>query len=124
MFELKVGDQIVNLKWGTYAMKLLCARMGIGIDDFFKLLADLAENVTNQKAFTMLENFLHAGYEAANKAKVSDEEVCDWIDKLGGVANVNNSQFVDYINYVIGLTLTGVTPLPGDSELTEKKKEE
>jgi hypothetical protein len=30
---------------------------------------------------------------------------------------------VDYVNYVISLTLTGITPLPGDTT-DDKKKEQ
>lgn len=122
MFELKVGETTVNLKWGTYAMKLFCQRMGTGIDGFFELLQEIADGKSNQqKMLSMLESFIHAGYEYANGQKATDIEVCEWIDYCGGVVKINEGQMVDYINYVISLTLTGITPLPGDTDV--KKKE-
>jgi len=123
MFELKVGDKIVNLKWGTYAMKLLCERTGITLDGFFDLLNKMAGTPSQQEAFNMLQWFLHAGYEYANGVKATDMEVCEWIDELGGIISVNKGQLVDYINYVVSLTMNGVTPLPGD-KVDDKKKEE
>ena len=123
MFELKIGEDIVRLKWGTYAMKLFCTRMGTGIDGFFEVLQEIADGkATQDKMLQILESFLHAGYEYANKSKATDEQVCEWIDHCGGIVQINKGQMVDYINYVISLTLTGVTPLPGDSD--DKKKDE
>lgn len=123
MFELKIGDQVVNLKWGTYAMKLFCERMGTGVDGFFEIIQEIAEaKASQQKMFNILEAFLHAGYEYANKAKATDIQVCEWIDACGGVIKINESQMVDYINYIFSLTLTGISPLPGDTDI--KKKED
>jgi hypothetical protein len=124
MFELKIGDTVINLKWGTYAMKLFCTRMGTGIDGFFELLQEIADGkATQDKMLQILESFLHAGYEYANKSKATDEQVCEWIDYSGGIVNINKGQMVDYVNYVISLTLTGITPLPGDTT-DDKKKDE
>ena len=123
MFELKIGDEIKNLKWGTYAMKLWCDLTGKTVDVFFVALNEMASSVSQQAAFQMTIEIIQAGYECANKEKVSEETVCDWIDQLGGIANVNNTSLVGYINYVVKLTLTGVTPLPGDTS-EDKKKEE
>ena len=123
MFELKIGEDIVRLKWGTYAMKLFCTRMGTGIDGFFEVLQEIADGkATQDKMLQILESFLHAGYEYANKSKATEEHVCEWIDSCGGIVHINKGHMVDYINYVISLTLSGVTPLPGDTD--DKKKEE
>lgn len=122
MFELKLANRTINLKWGTYAMKLLCDRTGKTLDGFFELLSKMADNPSQQEAFEMLQSFLHAGYEYANNQKATDMEVCEWIDQLGGIISVNEGQLVDYINYVITTTMNGVTPLPGDT--TQEKKSE
>lgn len=122
MFELKIGDKIVNLKWGTYAMKLLCDRMVITMDGFFEMLSKMADSPSQQDAFDMLQGFLHAGYEYANGVKATDMQVCEWIDELGGIIAVNNGQLLDYINYVVKSTMNGVTPLPGDVVSEDKKK--
>lgn len=123
MFELSIDEQRIKLKWGTKAMKLLCDRMGIDIDGFFGILDKINKGeTTSQEMFTVIENFLHAGYEYANGSKADENTVCEWIDKLGGIFKVNTGQMIEYINYVIHLTFNGVTPLPG--ELAEKKKED
>jgi hypothetical protein len=122
MFELKIGEQVVNLKWGTYAMKLWCDLTGKTVDDFFLALAALADTTTQQGAFEMTVQMLRVGYKYANKDELSEETACEWIDQLGGIIKVNSSGLVDYINYVVSLTMTGITPLPGDT--TEEKKSE
>ena len=124
MFELKIGEETKNLKWGTYAMKLWCDLTGKTVDDFFAALGELALKTSEHAAFKMTTEILQAGYECANKEKVSEETVCDWIDHFGGIANVNKSALVEYINYVVSLTMTGITPLPGDTAPDEKKNED
>lgn len=121
MFQLIIEDQTINLKWGTRAMKILCDRMGIEIDGFLDVLAEIAAGkATVQQMFTLVENFLHAGYQYANNGEQVDENtVCEWIDKCGGMTKINQGQLVGYINYVISLTYNVSTPLPGEKQ--EKK---
>lgn len=122
MFELKIDDQIINLRWGTKAMKLMCDRMGIDIDGVFEIFDTISKGQsTSSQMFTVVQNFIHAGYEYANGSKIDENTVCEWIDKCGGIFKVNQPPLIDYINYVISLTFNGVTPLNG--ELGEKKKE-
>ena len=123
MFELKIGEEIKNLKWGTYAMKLWCDLTGKTVDDFFASLASLAGTTTQQGAFEMTVQMLQVGYKYANKEDLSEETACEWIDQLGGIMKVNSSGLVEYINYVVSLTMTGITPLPGDTAPDEKKNE-
>ncbi len=124
MFELKIGEEIIKLKWGTYAMKIWCDLTGKEIDDFFKVLSEVDESPTQQMAFDITRNLLRSAYQCANKKEVSDETVCDWLDSLGGIVNVNTTQLVDFINYVIKLTMNGITPLPNDLPGIEKKNED
>lgn len=126
IFELELNDgQKVPLKWGTYAMKLLCVRMDITLDAFFDLLQEIADgNTTEHRMLELLENFLHVGYEFSNGTKATDIQVCEWIDGCGGVAKINSGPLVAYINYVFSVTLTGVTPLNEEADNGDKKKED
>ena len=121
MFELKAGDKVVKLKWGTYAMKLFCERLQMDINCFFDLLGEFANGSSKRaEIFKIVEGFIHAGFEYANGAKMSDMEVCELIDECGGMLKLEKGQIIDYVNYVIENTIHGVTPLPGDKD--EKKK--
>lgn len=82
MFELKAGSKIVKLKWGTYAMKLFCDRLQMDINGFFDLLTEFANGSAKRaEIFKIVEGFIHAGFEYANGAKMSDIEVCELIDE-------------------------------------------
>lgn len=123
MFELIIDEQPIKLRWGTKAMKLLCDRMNTNIDGFFELLNKMDKGqTTSQEVFEIVENFVMAGYEYANGTKIDEETVLEWIDKCGGVFQLNKGQFLAYMNYVISTTFNGVTPLNG--EINEKKKEQ
>ena len=130
LFELKIGEQVIPLKWGTYAMKLYTDRTKSSIDDFFNIIERMAKTgsgetienpVTQHEVFVFIENTIHAGYRAANKQHIDEESVCDWIDACGGVGNLATGQLMEYLNYVIRLTFAGYTPLPSAGE--EKKSE-
>lgn len=125
MFELKTGDQIVKLKWGTYAMRLFTDMRGKEIDHFFEVLQEIYEKLaTPQKMFLIIQDLLMAGYEYANDAKINEKQACEWIDECGGILRVNEGQLIDYINYVISKTFNNVSSLPNDQPALEKKNEE
>ena len=124
MFELKIGEEVVNLKWGTYAMMLFTDKRGKEIEHFFEVLQEISEKLaTPQKMFLVVRDMICAGYECANGKPLTDKQACDYIDECGGILSINQGQLIDYINYVIKLTFVRVTPLPGDT-IDGKKKEE
>jgi len=122
MFDLKINDTTIKLKWGTWAMKRLTDKRGITIDAFFKLLQDITSGETIQdNIFNLLVDFLYCGYEYANGKPPADFEPCEWIDACGGIMKINEGQLIEYVNYVIQRTVNGVTPLPGEKGTEEKK---
>src|SRR6478609_6978995 len=124
MFELKVGEEVVKLKWGTYAMKRFSVLDGHeeGPDHFFDVLQGFspdAEPLPSARLLAIMEKLLIAGHDYATGNQVDDKIVDGWIDECGGVLKINNGPLVEYVNYIVKSTLTSVTPLPGDD--TEKK---
>lgn len=118
-FKLKEG---VELRWGTYAMRLFCNKQGITIDGFFELISELSEGASVDKMFQVMENMISAGFEAATGKTVAASTVCDWIDECGGIMKIGEGPIRDYVNYIVSTTINGVTPLGGDG-VEEKKSE-
>lgn len=131
MFELKIGEEKIILKWGTYAMKIFGILDGMpDVDHFFAVISEFGPDEKNvprvvekSRMFTILEKMLIAGHENATGVRVDERTVCGWIDACGGILKVNEGQMVEYINYIVANTLNGVTKLPNDQSLLEKKNE-
>jgi len=127
MFELKIGEEIVNLKWGTYAMKVFGELDGKPtVDHFFDVIAEFDPEkpvMEKNRMFGILEKMLIAGHQNATGTRVDERAADGWIDACGGILKLNEGQMIDYINYIISVTLTGVTPLPGDEQSIEKKSD-
>lgn len=122
-FELpKTGA--IKLTWGMWAMKLFCDRKGVAVDDFFDIISNLIkpEGVDKKEAYECIIGFLASGYEAYNDRKPTEKEVCGWLDELGGIIGMH-AKVQEYINWIVGLSLANVTPLPNEPE-PEKKNEE
>ena len=123
MFDLIINDTTIKLKWGTWAMKRLCDRRKITLDDFFKLLNSLTTGDSVQDNILNLTiDFLFVGFEYANGKPPAEFEPFEWIDFCGGITKINEGQLVDYVNYIISATVNGVTPLPGEKNIKEEKK--
>jgi len=124
MFDLKINDTTIKLKWGTWAMKRLCDRRNVSIDEFFLLLQNLTKGNTIQNdIFNLLIDFLFCGFEYANGKPPTEYEPCEWIDFCGGITKINEGQLIEYVNYVIKNTVNGVTPLPNEKEEPQKKSD-
>ena len=116
MFELKLNNKTIPLKWGTWAMREFCVTNNIGIDKYFELLGK------TQFDLDLVVKMIHTGYKSAcvsNKEEVlyTENDVCDWIDELGGLFNTEG-QFIEYVKYIISVT---VTTVQGNAK-EEKKK--
>lgn len=106
MFELKLNNKTIHLKWGTWAMREFCVANNIGIDKYFELLGK------TQYDLDMVVKMIHIGYKSAcvsSKQPIEYEEndVCDWIDEIGGLFNTDG-QFIEYVKYIISNTVTAV----------------
>jgi hypothetical protein len=116
MYELKLNNKTIHLKWGTWAMREFCVVNNIGIDKYFELLGK------SQLDLDLAVKMIHIGYKSgcvSNKQAIEYDEndVCDWIDELGGLFNTEG-QFIEYVKYIISTTVTTVQGVAKE----EKKK--
>jgi hypothetical protein len=106
MYELKLNNKTIPLKWGTWAMREFCLVNNIGIDKYFELLG------RTQFDLDLVVKMIHIGYKSAcvsNKQDIeyTENDVCDWIDEIGGLFNLDG-QFIEYVKYIISTTVTTV----------------
>jgi hypothetical protein len=116
MFELKLNNKTIQLKWGTWAMREFCVAKGISIDKYFEVLG------SSQLDLDMIIKLVYIGYKSAcvtNKQEIeyTEDEVCDWIDEVGSIFNAQGPILL-YIKYIVEHTITAVQGTPKD----EKKK--
>lgn len=85
MFEFKLKDKTIPLKWGTWSMKRFCEIKGITIGQYFDIIG--SGNISLEDVIVILQ----AAAEMATKGtvKFTEFEVCDWIDEDGGIVNPN-----------------------------------
>lgn len=114
----------IKLTWGIWAMKLFCDRKGVAVDDFFEVINAFVspEGIDKKEAYSLTINFLTSAYEAQNDRCPSEKEVCGWLDELGGITGMA-ANLAEFFNWIISLTLTNTTPLPGETAEPEKKNE-
>jgi len=106
MFELKLNNKTITLKWGTWAMREFCVANNIGIDKYFELLGK------TQFDLDLVVKMIYIGYKSAcvsNKQDVeyTENDVCDWMDEIGGLFNTEG-QFIEFVKYIISTTVTTV----------------
>jgi hypothetical protein len=116
MFELKLNNKTIQLKWGTWAMREFCVAKSISIDKYFEVLG------ASQLDLDMIIKLVYIGYKSAcvtNKQEIeyTEDEVCDWIDEIGSIFNTEG-QILLYIKYIVENTITAVQGTPKE----EKKK--
>ncbi|CAB5218411.1 hypothetical protein UFOVP213_12 [uncultured Caudovirales phage] len=116
MFELKLNNKTIPLKWGTWAMREFCVANNIGIDKYFELLGK------TQFDLDLVVKMIYTGYKSAcvsskQPIEYDENDVCDWIDELGGLFNTEG-QFIEYVKYIISVTVTTVQGVAKE----EKKK--
>lgn len=102
MFELKLNNKSVQLKWGTWAMREFCTLKGVGLEQYFEILGK------SQTDLDVIIKLVHAGYKSAcitNKIEeeFTESDVCDWIDEIGSIFN-NEGQLLEYIKYIVSTT--------------------
>ena len=117
MFELKLNNKTVQLKWGTWAMREFCVAKGITIDKYFDVLANTQFDLDN------IIKLVFVGYKSAcvsNKELIehSEDDICDWIDELGGIL-ATEGQLIDYVKYIVERTVISVQ---GNKPKKEEKK--
>lgn len=85
MFEFKLKDKTIPLKWGTWSMKRFCEIKGITIGQYFDIIG--GGNISLEDVIVILQ----AAAEMATKGtvKFTEFEVCEWVDEDGGIVNPN-----------------------------------
>ena len=116
MYELKLNNKTIPLKWGTWSMREFCVANNIGIDKYFELLGK------TQFDLDLVVKMIYIGYKSAcvsNKEAVesTEDDVCDWLDEIGGLFNTEG-QFIEFVKYIISTTVTTVQGVAKE----EKKK--
>jgi len=118
MFELRLNNNTIHLKWGTWAMREFCLTNNITLEKYFEMLA------TAQKDIDVIIKLFYIGYKAACVSKkeeiiYNEDDVCEWIDEIGSIFK-GEGQLVDYFKYILSNTHIDVTQTT--SKETEKKK--
>jgi hypothetical protein len=117
MFELKLNNNTILLKWGTWAMCEFCKTYNISLENYFESLASA------QKDLDKIIKLFYIGYKSACVSKKEDIiyneiDVCDWIDEIGSIY-VSEGQLVEYFKYILSTASINVN---STSKETEKKK--
>ena len=117
MFELKLNNKTIPLKWGTWAMREFCIAKNVTLDKYFEMLS------AAQYDIDVIIKMVYIGYKSAcvqNKTsfEYSEEDICEWIDEIGSIFNAEG-QLIDYIKYIISVTVINVNNV---NDKTEKKK--
>jgi hypothetical protein len=118
MFELRLNNNTIQLKWGTWAMREFCIAKGITVDKYFDVLANTQFDIDN------IIKLVYIGYKSAcvsNKQDIEykEEDACDWIDELGSIL-ATEGQLIDYIKYIVDRTIISVQS--NGTKKDEKKK--
>ena len=120
MFELKLNDKTIQLKWGTWAMREFCTTRNITIDKYFEVLGN------TQLDIDIIVKLIHIGYLSACVSKKQDVEytetdVCDWIDEIGSIFTAEG-QVIDYIKYIVQNTVYALSGTPKEQEKKKSSK--
>jgi hypothetical protein len=116
MFELKLKNNTIHLKWGTWAMREFCQTYQVTLEKYFEMLGE------TQKDIDKIIKIFYIGYKSACISKkeeiiYSEEDICEWIDEIGSIY-VSDGQVVEYFKYILSTINVNVT----DVKDTEKKK--
>jgi len=98
MFELKLKNNTIQLKWGTWAMKRFCELEG---KTLMQMIGVLSSGEFDLKTIvSIVQSAAEAGCKT-NKQPIEfgEFEVCEWIDEAGGLSS-KDSQIVEFINYM------------------------
>ena len=115
MFELRLNNNTIHLKWGTWAMREFCKEYDITLEKYFEVLS------TSQKDISVIVKLFFIGYKSACISKkeeivYTEDDVCEWIDEIGSIFK-SEGQLVEYFRYILSNTNVNTS---GPKE--EKKK--
>ena len=117
MIELKLKNDTIQLKWGTWAMREFCKAKDLTIEQYFEVLTASSLDID------VIIKLFHIGYKSAciaNKQpeKYTEVDICDWIDEVGSIF-ASEGAVIEYYKYIVSSTVTSVT---GKTTEDDKKK--
>lgn len=119
MFQLKTNNNTINLKWGTWAMKEFTKVNNVSIEQYFNLLANAHTNLDS------IVQLVYIGYKSAcvsakQEIEYTEVDACEWIDEVGSVFQAEG-QLVDYMKYIVDVTMNSVQGVAKDEKKKPKK---
>lgn len=117
MFELKLKDKTIPLKWGTWSMHEFTKDKNLTIQEFFQVLGNSQIDLGNIVTFIYV-GYKHAAQSTNQELQYTPSDVFDWLDEMGGMLDVDG-QVMNYLKYIVSTTTLIVSK---KEVVTEKKK--
>jgi hypothetical protein len=98
MYELKLKETTIPLRWGTWAMKRFCE---LEKKNLMELISVLSSGVYEMDTIVhIVQASAESGYKSLKKPIDFEEfDVCDWIDEVGGLT-AKDGQLVEFMKYM------------------------
>ena len=98
MYELKLKETTIPLRWGTWAMKRFCE---LEQKNLMQLIEVLSSGVYDMDTIVhIVQASAESGYKSLKKPIDFEEfDVCDWIDQVGGLT-AKDGQLVEFMTYM------------------------
>jgi len=98
MFELKLKETTIPLRWGTWAMKRFCELEDKTLMDLINVLSSGVYNLDT--IVHIVQAAAESGYKSLKKPIDFEEfDVCNWIDEVGGLT-AKDGQLVEFMKYM------------------------
>jgi hypothetical protein len=116
MYELKLKETTIPLRWGTWAMKRFCE---LENKTLMELINVLSSGVYNLDTIVhIVQSAAESGYKSLKRPVNFEEfDVCNWIDEVGGLT-AKDGQLVEFMKYM----QNSMVPDLKDNKPTEEKK--
>ena len=119
MFELKVNEKTIPLKWGTWSMHEFTKEKNITIQDFFQVLSGSQIDIGNIVSFIFI-GYKHAALSNKEELVYTEFDVYEWLDEMGGMLDING-QVMEYTKYIISATTAVVSKKVVEGEKKKAK---
>ena len=98
MYELKLKETTIPLRWGTWAMKRFCE---LENKTLMELINVLSSGVYNLDTIVhIVQASAESGYKSLKKPIDFEEyDICNWIDEVGGLT-AKDGQLVEFMKYM------------------------
>lgn len=116
MFELKLKETTIPLRWGTWAMKRFCE---LEKKNLMELINVLSSGVYDLDTIVhIVQASAESGYKSLKKPIDFEEfDICNWIDEVGGLT-AKDGQLVEFMKYM----QDSMVPELKESQTTGQKK--